>query len=219
MNGPHDLGGKAAFGAIDPDPDEPLFHEAWESRVLGLTLACGSLGYWTLDESRHARENLAPGLYLSASYYQIWFEALQRLLLTHDEVLPSELAGGRCVRSGRAASKRLTSDRVDAVLSAGAPTSRLLDSKPRFAVGDRVRTVNTHVRDHCRLPGYARDKCGRVESVHQPHVFPDASAKGDRDEAQWLYTIVFDGEELWGSGGEPDLCVSLEAWESYLEPR
>lgn len=218
MNGPHDLGGRGSFGALNLESDEPVFHDAWESRVLGMTLACGSLGYWSLDESRHARECLPPGLYLSSSYYRIWFEALTRLLQTHGEILPAELSDGRCLQTGRAASRQLVPERVDAVLSSGAPTSRALDTQPRFAIGDSVRTMKTHIRDHCRLPGYARDKCGLVESVHEPHVFPDASARGQRDEAQWLYTIAFEGEELWGAGGEPGLSVSLEAWESYLEP-
>jgi len=217
VNGPHDLGGKANFGAVDPEVDEPLFHEAWEARVLGMTLACGALGHWSLDESRHARESLGPGLYLSSSYYQIWFEALQNLLLRHGEVVSAELSDGQLVNRGLATEKCLRPEKVDAVLAAGAPTNRHAETGPRFCVGDEVRTIKTHVKGHCRLPAYVRDKQGRIESVHEPHVFPDASAKGDCSEAQWLYTVVFEGEELWGRGGEPGLKVSVEAWESYLE--
>jgi nitrile hydratase len=42
MNGPHDLGGMMGFGPINPEPDEPVFHEPWEGRVFGLELSFGA---------------------------------------------------------------------------------------------------------------------------------------------------------------------------------
>ena len=30
------------------------------------------------------------------------------------------------------------------------------------------------------------------------HVFPDAVTTGHGEDPQWLYTVVFDGRELWG---------------------
>lgn len=35
---------------------------------------------------------------------------------------------------------------------------------------------------------------------------------------QWVYTVVFEGGEIWGEGAAPGLTVSIDAWESYLEP-
>ena len=218
MNGPHDLGGRGDFGAVAPDPDEPLFHADWERRVLGVTLCCGALGHWTLDESRHARESLPPARYHASSYYRIWLEALESLLLRHGEITSEELDVGEPRSPARAGARRLAPERVAEVLARGAPTVREVEASPRFAVGDAVRTVRTHVRGHTRLPGYARDKVGRVESVHEAHVLPDASAHGAGERPERLYTVAFDGETLWGAGGEPDLVVSVEAWESYLEP-
>ena len=83
MNGPHDLGGQMGFGPVSPEVDEPYFHAEWEKRALGLTLSGGALGAWTIDESRHARENIPPAAYLSASYYEIWIRALEVLLERH----------------------------------------------------------------------------------------------------------------------------------------
>ncbi len=77
MNGPHDLGGQMGFGPVAPEKDEPCFHAEWEKRALGLTLSSGAFGAWTIDESRHARENIPPADYLSASYYEIWTRALE----------------------------------------------------------------------------------------------------------------------------------------------
>ena len=38
------------------------------------------------------------------------------------------------------------------------------------------------------------------------------------ENPQWLYTVVFDGAELWGSDGDPTAKISIEAFEPYLEP-
>ena len=80
MNGGQDLGGVMGFGTVIEEPNEPHFHEVWESRVLGLTLAMGALGLWNIDKSRHARENRPPSEYLSWSYYHIWLAGLEALI-------------------------------------------------------------------------------------------------------------------------------------------
>ena len=38
MKGVHDLGGMQGFGPVQPEPEseEPVFHEEWESRVYGI---------------------------------------------------------------------------------------------------------------------------------------------------------------------------------------
>ncbi|HEX8827362.1 MAG TPA: SH3-like domain-containing protein, partial [Xanthobacteraceae bacterium] len=33
-----------------------------------------------------------------------------------------------------------------------------------------------------------------------------------------LYTVRFEGRELWGANSDPSLQVSIEAFEPYLEP-
>ncbi|MGC2122786.1 MAG: SH3-like domain-containing protein, partial [Xanthobacteraceae bacterium] len=33
-----------------------------------------------------------------------------------------------------------------------------------------------------------------------------------------LYTVLFEGRELWGDGADPSLKISIEAFEPYLEP-
>lgn len=91
MNGAHDLGGMHGFGPIDPEPDEPVFHDEWERRAFAITLAMGAHGAWNLDMSRYARERMDPGDYLTSSYYEHWLHGLQLLLvekgfLTEDEV-------------------------------------------------------------------------------------------------------------------------------------
>lgn len=218
MNGPHDLGGLHGFGPVAPEPGEPYFHAEWEKRALGVTLSCGAFGAWSIDESRHARENIPPATYLSASYYEIWIRALETLLERHGFVSAAELAEGRMLEKGAEPKRVLKAEMVPAVLARGGPCDRPLDSMPRFAAGARVRTRNLNPPTHTRLPRYARDKVGAVEAVQGSFVFPDDSAHGRGENPQWVYTVVFDGAEIWGEGAEPGLTVSIDAWESYLEP-
>ena len=48
--------------------------------------------------------------------------------------------------------------------------------------------------------------------------FPTATRVGAGENPQWLYTVTFDGRELWGDDADPTLKVSVDAWEPYLEP-
>jgi nitrile hydratase len=87
----------------------------------------------------------------------------------------------------------------------------------RFKAGDRVRTRNLNPATHTRLPRYARSHVGTIECVRGCHVFPDSVAIGQGENPQWLYTLLFEGRELWGEGADPNLKVSIEAFEPYLE--
>ncbi|MDO9418774.1 nitrile hydratase subunit beta [Pararhizobium sp.] len=217
MNGPHDLGGQHGLGPVAPEKDEPYFHADWEKRALGVTLSCGAFRTWTIDESRHARENIPPAAYLAASYYEVWIRALETLLARHGFVQPDEIDAGRALVAAATPKGVLTADRVAAVLAKGGPCDRPVPQAAAFAVGDRVRTRNFHPETHTRLPRYARGKWGTVEAVQGGFVFPDDNAHGKGENPQWVYTVVFDGAEIWGEGADPSLTVSIDAWESYLE--
>jgi nitrile hydratase subunit beta len=81
-----------------------------------------------------------------------------------------------------------------------------------------VRARNIHPAGHTRLPRYVRGRVGTVVLVHGCHVFPDAHARGDGEDPQWLYTVRFDGRELFGPDADPASAVSIDAFEPYLEP-
>jgi nitrile hydratase len=134
-----------------------------------------------------------------------------------------ELATGHLTAPAQPVARVLQSTNVDAALARGTATERAAATPARFVVGQRVRAVNRHPAGHTRLPRYVRGRMGTVERVHGVHVFADrhaASASGPTfDEApQWLYAVAFDGQDLWGTDAEPGLRVSVDAWESYLEP-
>ncbi len=220
-HGPHDLGGAHGFGPVVAEAEEPVFHSEWERRVFALTLAAGSAGSWNIDEPRFARESIPPARYLASSYYEIWLAGLERLLVDHGMVTPDELARGRADGPAPPGAHRLAAADVPRVLaSRRGSTARPAARAARFGPGDAVRARVMNPAGHTRLPRYVRGRTGLVEAVHGCHVYPDHHAHGRGEDPQWLYTVVFDGRELWGADADaaPTVTVSVDAFEPYLEP-
>jgi nitrile hydratase beta subunit len=210
-----DLGGQTSNGPLVPEPEGEPFHARWEPHALALTLAAGATGMWNIDMSRSARETLPN--YATLSYYEIWIAALEKLLAERSMVQPEEIAAGRALHPPIAVPRVLRAADVDATLSKGSPTERPATRPQAFGQGQVVRLRARAVPHHTRLPGYARGKRGAIERVHGMHVFADSHAQGLGEQPQWLYTVVFDGSELWGEDAAPGLKVSIDAWEPYLE--
>jgi nitrile hydratase len=217
MEGAQDMGGVAWSGPVQPEPNEPTFHAEWERRAFAITMAMGMPGGWNIDMSRFARENRPHEDYLAKSYYQIWLAGLERLMLERNLVASDEIAAGKSLHPPKPARKTLTPEGVAAVLHRGGPTEREATTPARFAAGDRIRAKTIHPPTHTRLPRYVRGHIGVVERVLGCHVFPDSNATGAGENPQWLYTVTFDGIELWGQESDPNLTVSVDAWEPYLE--
>jgi nitrile hydratase len=218
MNGAQDMGGMHGFGRVEPEPDEPVFHADWEKRAFALTLAMATPGGWNIDMSRFARENRPPAQYLSMSYYQIWFAALETMLKERDFVTDNEIAAGHALHQPKPVKRILSPGDVAQVLYRGGPTERATATKAAFKAGDKVRAKNINPLTHTRLPRYVRGHAGIIERVIGCHVFPDSNARGAGENPQWLYTVRFGGRELWGADGDPSVVVSVDAWEPYLEP-
>jgi nitrile hydratase subunit beta len=216
-NSLHDMGGMHGFGRVEPEPNEPPFHQRWEGRVLAMQRAIGFTGLWTIDAGRAALEALPPLDYLGSSYYRRWFLGLEHRLVNRGLIGADEIAAGRCLRAGPALPRTLTPADVGRALTRG-EFARPTNAAARFKEGDRVHTKNINPATHTRLPRYARGKTGTVEAVRGCHVFPDTSALGAGDNPQWLYTVVFPARELWGEDADPAIKVSIEAFEPYLDP-
>jgi nitrile hydratase subunit beta len=218
MDGVHDMGGMDGFGNVEPEPNEPVFHETWEGRVMAMSRAMGASGTWTIDASRYGIERLPPHVYLTSSYYKRWFLRTQALLVEHGLVGEDEIAAGHALRPGEALPRGpFTAADVPRVMQRGS-YRRPAEAPARFAIGDRVRAKNIHPKSHTRLPRYVRGHAGTVELVHGVHVFPDARVLGKGDDSQWLYTVRFDSRELWGADADPTVKISVDAFEPYLEP-
>jgi nitrile hydratase len=217
MDGIHDMGGMDGFGKVEPEPNEPVFHSAWEGRCLALNRAMGYTGIWTIDETRAGIEELPPDIYLTSSYYKKWALRLENLVIERGLADADEVKAGHALRPGKTLKRKLNAADVASTLSRGSYT-RPSQAPARFKPGDRVRTRNIHPPTHTRLPRYARDRVGVVEALRGCHVYPDSVAIGQGENPQWLYTVLFEGRELWGDDCDPTVKVSIEAWEPYLEP-
>jgi nitrile hydratase beta subunit len=213
MNGVHDMGGMQGFGAVEPEQDEPVFHAAWEGRVLALTLTAFGFGRWTVDAWRHALERVPAADYLRISYYERWLAGLTELMVAAGLATRTELASGRSSvgEASSSAGERPTGPIAPARAPAPAPAT------PRFAAGDRVRARKLNPEGHTRLPRFARGCAGRVTALHGAQAFPDASALGLGRHPQPVYQVRFEARELWGEAADPTSAVYVDLWEDYLE--
>ncbi|CAE6714116.1 Low-molecular weight cobalt-containing nitrile hydratase subunit beta [Paraburkholderia domus] len=216
MNGAQDLGGMQSFGPIHPGADSLIFHADWERRALAITLAMGAVGKWNIDMSRAARESLPPAQYLASSYFEIWLEGLQKLLLNAGLATAEEIGSGKSMNAAAPVSRVLMAHEVAAALRRGNPAVRVVAANARFKVGEEVLTRQLNPSTHCRLPRYCRGRRGRIVAVHGAHVFPDTNAIGLGEQPQWLYTVQFDASELWGADTTA-ASVCVDCWESYLD--
>jgi nitrile hydratase len=218
MNGVHDMGGMDGFGKVEPEPNEPVFHEPWEGRVMAMNRAMGAMGIWNIDVGRFSREVLPPHVYLASSYYRKWFLGLEQMLLERGLVDADEVAAGHALRPGKPLKRgKFDVAAVDRVMTRGS-FGRPAPAPARFKPGDRVRAKNIHPVSHTRLPRYVRGHVGVVERLHGSHVFPDTVVAGQGESPQWLYTVCFDSRELWGPDADPTVKVSIDAFEPYLDP-
>jgi len=162
-------------------------------------------------------ESLPPHVYLASSYYKRWFLRLEQMLIQRDLIGADEIAAGRALRPGKTLSRgALTVSDVEHVLRRGS-FGRPAPAPARYKPGDRVRARNIHPKTHTRLPRYVRGHVGVIERLHGAHVFPDSTVLGRGEDAQWLYTVCFDSQDLWGRDADPTVKVSIDAFEPYLE--
>ncbi|RPH64166.1 MAG: nitrile hydratase subunit beta, partial [Burkholderiales bacterium] len=143
--------------------------------------------------------------------------ALEALMLERGQVCGDELADGRLRVPARPLERRLEAGQVAAALARGAPTDREAPGPARFAPGDRVLARQMHPPGHTRLPRYARGRRGTVVAAHGAQVYPDTNGTGRGEQPAWLYTVSFEGAELWGADTSA-ASVCIDCWEPYLEP-
>ena len=200
-----------------PSPTSRSFTEGWEGRVLAMNRAMGASGSWNIDMGRYGIEALSPHVYLASSYYKRWFLRLEQMLIQRDLISADEIAAGRALRPGKTLNRgTFTVADVERVLRRGS-FGRTAPAAARFKPDDRVRARNIHPTTHTRLPRYVRGHVGVIERLHGAHVFPDSTVLGKGEDPQWLYTVCFDSQELWGTNADPTVKVSIDAFEPYLE--
>lgn len=87
---------------------------------------------------------------------------------------------------------------------------------PRFSAGQRVRAHTTDPVHHTRLPRYVRGHVGEVVEPQGAWPLADDGARGVAEpRVETVYTVRFPARGLWGEGTH---AVTVDLWESYLEP-
>ena len=229
-NTAHDLGGARGFGAIDISEHNRTaqFADEWEKSVFGMTLACGMLGRWNLDQSRSAREQMESAHYLASSYYEHWLHGLELLLLERGMVSAAELRSGQSAGGGFLPA--VAAEQVADILGKGAPTSLPAEADALFTIGERVRVREFIPAIHTRAPRYTRGREAVVVNHHGAHIFPDRHAASGEKQPQHLYSVRFEAQELWGkeegAGRRPGemagkiagkIAIYADLFEPYLE--
>lgn len=218
MNGVHDMGGMHGMGPIEPEPNEPVFHQPWEGRLFALRRAMGAWRRWNIDATRYQVELVPPAEYLELSYYARQFVAFLEMLVQKNFVSRAEIDSGVAAPGGSKASPALTVDKAEVLVAKGIPTSRDVSVQARFQVGQAVRARNMHPLGHTRLPRYVRGKSGTIDRDHGVFVFPDTNAHFLGEKPQHVYSVRFAAHELWGEQAAPRDAVYLDLWDDYLEP-
>jgi nitrile hydratase len=139
------------------------------------------------------------------------------MLVSRGLVTSDEVASGRACGVAEQGQRILREAAVDGVLASGGPSLRPSLAQAGFQIGEQVRTQLINPTTHTRLPRYCRGKIGTVIAAHSTHVFPDSNAIGQGENPQWLYTVEFDANELWGRDTTAS-SVCIDCWESYLTP-
>lgn len=217
----HDMGGRFGDTSITPEAETVKFHADWHPRALALTLACGTLGLWNIDTSRHARESLRPGDYARFTYYEKWIAALADLLVATHALSLQDLTDGHATDRSPLAQKCLTPEAVGPTLAKGGPATRPGGPAAAFAPGDRARLrkfpENLHIAGgHTRLPAYLAGATGTILRHHGTHVLPDSNAHGLGEAPEPLYAVAFRAADLWAHPEHPGDEVVADLWQSYL---
>lgn len=223
MNGAHDLGGLEGFGPVNPTKEEPAFHADWERGVFGLAFPALMAGI-NLDEFRHGIEKMAPVDYLSSRYYEHWLYSME-LNFVEKGLMSKEDYDTRVSRFREnpdaplpEAKEAMPAEVLLNFMRTGASSRVDTPAPPRFKEGDAVRVRNEHPHGHTRAARYLRGKRGTVSRHHGSFAFPDASASGTGPDPKHVYTVAFDGREVWGEdSAEPNQIIYFDLWEPYLE--
>lgn len=222
MDGIHDLGGRHGFGKITVEeknsPAEALqFHEPYEARVRAMVSIMTPAADWNIDWFRHCRELIDPVDYLSRPYFDQWTQTYCAMLVNSGWATVEEVSAGKSAAAIDGIKPPVSVEQAPAYVTRARHFDAPIDAKPRYQLDDPVRTVTRVPAGHTRLPLYARGHTGCVIAHHGAHILPDAMALNDK-RYEHLYTVEFRAEALWPEATGSADTVTLDLWESYLEP-
>lgn len=225
MNGVHDLGGMEGLGRVAPlkEGEEPVFYADWERTVFAM-LVPSLLAGMNLDEFRHGIERMHPAEYLSSRYYEHWLYTMEKNLTEKGVIDGQELEAKTryyLENPGAPLPTREDAEQTKTLLEimrTGVSTKMPTQGDPQFKAGQLVRVRNHHPSGHTRLARYLRGKQGVIDRVYDSFVFPDTNSKREGENPQYVYSVRFDPQGVWGpeTSGSAE-TIYFDLWEPYLE--
>jgi len=224
MNGVHDMGGMHGFGPIEVEENEPVFHESWEGRVYAMRRTIPDVA--SPYGGRFLIESIPPDIYLKSSYYERWLLSFEEALLKKGVITAEELdeKTGFYRENPDAAMPHKEDPELRKIAGETLHTSRAPSEHygsgiaPRFGVGDSVKVGNINISGHTRLPRYVRGRVGTVAKLYSAQDIQDHVPESEKGP-QPVYSVRFEGSELWGDTAEANQVLYIDMWESYLEPK
>jgi nitrile hydratase subunit beta len=221
VDGVHDMGGMHGFGPVVEPDGELVFHDSWEPRVFAIQILEEIEDLGGGPGARATREGMDPAEYLAASYYERWLYSAQQRLERKGTIAAGEvermmerLAAGEAMPTH---DDPAMAERGLAWLGSVYPMDRAPETA-RFGPGQRVRVKRMHPAGHTRCPRYARWAVGVIEAVRGADLLPDRATYGEDVAPEPVYSVAFRSHDLWGGSEEGGWTVSLDLWDSYLEP-
>lgn len=239
----HGLGGLENLGPVSVETR--VFVEEWEKRIFGIHtvmmaesthLADALPGYpmaglptafkdtWTWASLRTGAEGMQPFEYFKFRYYEKWLMGISQFFIDQGYFTADELA--RRTQAYRQAPAAPLPDlpsepirrQVKDYLLRGDSGLRPLAQVPRFAEGQAVVVADPPAVEHTRLPGYLRNKKGRVDVLY-PGAFAYFCSTGPDGlgEPMPVYRVAFDAAGIWGDElSEPNTIIYADLFEVYL---
>ncbi|MEM7126676.1 MAG: nitrile hydratase subunit beta [Chloroflexota bacterium] len=220
MNSIHDMGGMDGFGPIPYEKNEPVFHHEWEGRAYAMVT---QTRIKFPSGIRKDIERMDPAHYLTSTYYEKWLHARIKALIDVNAITRAEFDEWVAYLQDNpdyAVPQTENREHLTEVLSNIHDPHchrKELDVSPAFQIGDEVYTQNMHPFGHTRLPRYARGKRGTVVNYYGIQECDDILSSGEVAHPQPLYSVCFDGQELWGDSAEANSLLYLDIWEMYLK--
>lgn len=213
------MGGMHGFGPVLREENEPVFHAPWEGRVFALNVTTPLPG-----GLRPVIEAMPPADYLNTTYYEKWLHAKVVGLIAAGYFTEDELSArvdvfrdSPGVEPERVENPGLVAEQRER-LAGLFPPARNPEGAAAFQPGDAIRARNINPVGHTRLPRYIRGHVGTVKRIYGWHEIQDQDPPGVKIEGiEPVYSVRFEGTELWGEQAEANSSVYIDMWESYLE--
>jgi nitrile hydratase beta subunit len=241
----HYLGGLENLGPVNVE--KKVFVEEWEKRIFGIhTVMMAESAHldqalpkyrikdvptsftdtWTWASLRTGAEGMQPFDYFKYRYYEKWLMGISHFFVDRGYVAAEELERWTAYYRANPLAplpqkpNPALKDQVVRYLQHGDSGFRTPTQPARFALGQAVQVADPEAADHTRLPGFLRNKNGRVTEVYPGSFEYFVSTGPDGLEGpQHVYCVAFEAADIWGKDkSEPNTVIYADLFDAYLKP-